>query len=287
MANLRQIRSRISSVKTIQQITRAMKMVASARLHRAQTQLLAARPYAQKMNEMVRNIAGRVRDTETPLLKPGKGTIPAFLVLTSDKGLCAGFNVSPLQAAGAAYAAAAPGQKPEIMVAGRKGVGFFRRTEIKAYREWAGFWQDLNLTHADLIGQDVIEAYSSGRWSSLTLIYNRFKSRMSQELSRVTLLPVSLPSTWPDRPAGGYVFEPNASEVLDYLLPRFVKNALWHALLESKAAELAARMQAMENATQSAKDMIADMTLNLNRARQGAITREISELVAGAEAINA
>jgi F-type H+-transporting ATPase subunit gamma len=186
--------------------------------------------------------------------------------------------------------AGADTQRPvEILGAGRKAASFFRRAGIAPFREWAGFWQDLAWVHADSIGQEILDAFRAGRWSRLTLVYNRFKSMMSQELVQETLLPVALEcSPKPDQLAyGEYDFEPGAEAILDYLLPRYVKNALWHAMLESKAAELSARMQAMGNATQNAGEMIGELTLLMNRARQAAITREIAELVSGAEAINA
>lgn len=286
MASIRQIRTRIASVKNIQHITRAMKMVASARLHKAQAQLLDARPYAYKLREMVQDIALRADTLSHPLLRPRPGTGRALVVLTSDKGLCGGFNTKMLQTAGAALRE--DGAKPEIIAIGRKGINFFRRVGVKAYREWSGFWQELSWHHADQMGQEVIDGYLAGRWSQVTLVYNRFKSVAAQELVRETILPIHLPAAAAARPAheGVYLFEPSADAILEYLLPRAVKNGLWHALLESKAAELAARMQTMENASRNAHEMIEDLTLHMNRARQAAITREIAELVGAAEAIN-
>jgi len=292
MASIRQIRSRIASVKNIQHITRAMKMVASARLHKAQLQLLNTRPYAYKLREVVRDIASRPGAERHPLLKklsPGNTKPLALVVLTSDKGLCGGFNAKPLQAAGAFLRAEDPAQRPEIISIGRKGINFFRRVGVKAYREWSGFWQDLNWHHADQMGQELIDGFLAGRWSEVVVIYNRFKSIGVQELVQETLLPICMESQACEGHAddkGGYQFEPSADQILDYLLPRAVKNTLWHTLLESKASELAARMQSMENASRNANEMISELTLHMNRARQAAITREIAELVGAVEVIN-
>jgi F-type H+-transporting ATPase subunit gamma len=285
MAQIRQIRTRIASVKNIQHITRAMKLVASARLHRAQTQLLDARPYAFKLKEVVREIASRVGADLHPLLRENRAEKSALVVLTSDKGLCGGFNAKPLQAAGRALQTEEPARRPEIVAVGRKGLNFFRRVGVKSYREWSGFWQDLAWLHADQMGEELIDAYLAGRWAKVTLVYNRFKSTATQELVQETILPIRLESPTPPTGKGVYLFEPSADTILEFLLPRFVKNALWHALLESKAAELAARMQAMESASRNAGDMIQDLTLHMNRARQSSITREISEIVGAAEAV--
>jgi len=276
-------------VKNIQHITRAMKMVASARLHKAQAQLLSARPYAYKLQEVVLNISARTSADPHPLLRSQGAGKTALVVLTSDKGLCGGFNAKPLQTAGAGLRAEHPAQQPEIISVGRKGGNFFRRVGVKAYREWSGFWQDLTWHHADQMGQELIDGFLAGRWSQVNLVYNGFKSVAVQELVRETLLPIRVESraqTGRREARGGYRYEPSEDAILEYLLPRSVKNALWHALLESKAAELAARMQAMENASKNATEMIAELTLYMNRARQAAITREIAELVGAAEAVN-
>ncbi len=287
MAHIRQIRSRIRSIRNIQQITRAMKMVASARLHKAQRQLLQARPYAYKMREMIQDIGRHAQNLAHPLVQGQRGSVRAVVTLTSDKGMCGGFNGPPLVAALKAAGAAPPAPPAEILILGRKGVVFFRRSGIKAVREWSGFWQEVSWTHADSIGQELIDGFTAGRWSRVDLVYNRFKSVLIQELVQTRLLPLDLGDAEEGSagPRREHLFEPAAEAIYAYLLPRYVKNIVWHAFLESKAAEMAARMQSMDNATQSAGDMIGEMTLQLNRARQATITREISELVGGAEAI--
>ncbi len=289
MAGIREVRRRIKSIVNIRHITRAMKMVASVRLHKAQSQLMEGRPYAGKLYEMIRSVAAHSSEKSHPLLRRNQVSLSGLVVMTSDKGLCAGFNAQPLQVAGRRLADQEPGNAVEIISLGRKGSNFFRRIGVKPHREWAGFWQDLNWHHADMIGQELIEAYITGRWSRLHIVYNRFKSVMAQEVVEEILLPLPEP-----RPQAGsrdsyseFEFEPSAEQIYACLLPRYVKMTIWHALLESKAAELAARMQAMDNATQSAGEMIEGLTLQMNRARQAAITREISELVGSAEAINA
>jgi F-type H+-transporting ATPase subunit gamma len=263
-----------------------MKMVSSSRLNKAQTQLLDARPYAFKMHEVIRDISARANRQDHPLLQVNPGGHKAVLVLTSDKGLCAGFNAQPLQAC--ARRLQAEGGKPDILCAGKKGLAFFRRVGVKPVHEWAGFWQELSWRHVDEIGQQIIDHYVSGEWSEVTVIYNRFKSIMTQELVQETLLPIKLEPAEAAAPsaAGEYEYEPSSDAVFNLLMPRYIKNFLWHAFLETKAAEQAARMAAMENATKSAGEMIGELTLSMNRARQASITREISELVGGAEAIN-
>jgi F-type H+-transporting ATPase subunit gamma len=290
MIGIRQVRNRIRSVKNIQQITRAMKMVASARLRRAQEQLLNARPYTFKMHEVMADIASYTNKAEHPLLYPKPRAPEGMLVLTSDKGLCGGFNAQPLQKAVKFLTAHENPKQVQIMCVGRKALNFFRRTGFQVKQEWAGFWQELNWLHADGIGQVIINEFSSGHLSKLTVIYNGFKSALSQELKQEVVIPIALPEKKIARfhmQDGAVLYEPSAGEIFKNLLPRYIKNALWHALLESKAAELAARMQSMDNATESAKEMISDLTLQMNRARQASITREISELVGGAEAIQA
>ncbi|MBN1595747.1 ATP synthase F1 subunit gamma [candidate division FCPU426 bacterium] len=288
MPSIRQLRERIKSVKNIQQITRAMKMVASARLRRAQKQLLETRPYAGRITTIIEHIAECPEEAAHPLLSTNEAGRSALVVLTSDKGLCAGFNAQLLQKAGGSLLAQSGSSGIELLVLGRKGIDFFRRNRIKPFREWAGFWQELSWHHADLVGQELIDAYSAKRWRQVTLVYNQFKSALIQEVVEQRLLPVQ------DLRGGkqkadtlrDYEFEPSAPEIYALLLPRYVKMSIWRALLESKAAELAARMQAMGNATDSAGEMIADVTLQMNRARQAGITREISELVGSAEAVN-
>lgn len=288
MSSIRQVRERIKSVKNIQQITRAMKMVASARLRKAQTQLMETRPYANKLNDVIRDVAAHSQGAEHPLLRKNDAPKTGLLVMTSDRGLCAGFNVQLLHRLGTRLLDTDARRDTEVISLGRKGLNFFRRAGIKPYREWAGFWQELAWYHADLIGQELIDAYCSGRWSQVTLVYNHFKSAIAQEVVEQVLLPI--PKMTTDHSAGPrfqeFIFEPSAEKIFAYLLPRYVKVSLWRVLLESKAAELAARMQAMNNATESAEDMISELILQMNRARQAIITREISELVGSAEAIN-
>jgi F-type H+-transporting ATPase subunit gamma len=222
---------------------------------------------------------------EHPLLRLHGAGRPAVLVLTSDKGLCAGFNAQPLQAAARRLQT---GNPTDMMCVGKKGLAFFKRTGVKLLHEWSGFWQELTWHHVDEIGRQIMEHYLSGHCSGVTLVYNRFKSIMTQELCEESLLPIKLEavSNAPLEKSGEFAFEPSSESVFDLLLPRYVTTSLWHAFLETKAAEQAARMAAMDNATKSAGEMIDELTLWMNRARQAGITREISELVGGAEAIS-
>lgn len=286
MVSLRHVRNRIASVKNIQQITRAMKLVASSRLRVAQKQLLDARPYAMKMTEMITKIAQHTKDRQHPLLNGNDSERTARIVLTSDKGMCGGFNIQPLQTAISHTDLTHLSKKVDYMCLGRKGLDFFRRHGLGLYKQWAGFWQDLNWYHADSIAEEIMKEFVQGRWANVTIIYNQFKSALIQETVKKELLPLPEQPARSEQHVTEFEFEPKMEDVFQHLLPRYIKIALWHALLESKAAEQAARMQAMDNATTSAGEMIDDMTLQLNRARQAVITNEISELVGSAEAIN-
>jgi F-type H+-transporting ATPase subunit gamma len=284
--SIREIKTRIHSVKNIQQITRAMKMVASARLRKAQAQLLSSRPYAEKMREMVAHISSQTSCPDHPLCRPlgGKGEI--LVVFSSDKGLCGGFNAQPLQTA---LRRLLQGQgRSQVVAIGRKAGEFFRRAGIKPLKSWSGFWQDLNWNHAQQMAEAIRELYLEHRPAQVVLIYNRFKSAIAQELTQRPLLPLrqNEPGGHKQARLSEFMFEPAPVAVVGHLLPLAVNITVWQALLESKAAELAARMQSMGNATDSAGEMIEELTLHMNRARQSLITREISELVGSAEAIN-
>jgi F-type H+-transporting ATPase subunit gamma len=300
MASLRDIRRKIKSVKSTEQITKAMKMVAAARMRRSQLAILAARPFAVKMEQLVRDLsalehaAALIEKREERLhpffeSRPQEG--PAgLLLITADKGLCGAFN-SNLIKAGIEWCKAHQGRKIHAAVVGRKGRDFLHRLrgfELDLASETVGIFPKVNFTHAELIGKAVLDLYNEKKVSSITVIYNEFKSVAQQRLMKFQLLPIP-PFEGAEKPSSlsDYGFEPQREILLDALLPRYLKAQIYRVLLESQAAELAARMNAMDAASKNAKELRESLNLGLNRQRQAIITKEIAELVGGAEALAA
>ena len=300
MASLREIRRKIKSVKSTEQITKAMKMVAAARMRRSQAAILAARPFAVKLEELVRGLASLERASDIAagrevqiheFFDARSNDGPVMLVLvTADKGLCGAFNSNLLRAS-VEWLRAHNDRKVSIAVVGRKARDFVNRIrgfDFGVETELVGIFPKVNFTHAELLGKAVMDAYKSKGLSSVTILYNEFKSVALQRLVNAPLLPI------PDmgEPAEGaklpeYGFEPDRQELLEALLPRYIKAQLYRVLLESQAAELAARMNAMDAASKNAKELREALNLSANRQRQAIITKEIAELVSGAEALAA
>ena len=288
MANLRAIRKRISSVKSTQQITRAMKMVSAAKLRRAQEGIHAARPYARKMREVVTAVAGRAGSDAHPLLTAREAKKLALLVVTSDRGLCGSFN-SGLTRAVYRFLNEHRGEYEEItlFVVGRKGRDFFRRREIPIRRELLGVLGSVSRHHAETIANDLIGGFLAGEFDEVQIAFNEFRSAISQVTRFEKLFPIALEKD--EGEAGGvgidYLYEPGQKEILASLLPKYVETQIFRVLLESVAGEHGARMTAMDSATNNSVDMIARLTLQMNRARQATITTELTEIVSGAEAL--
>jgi len=269
MPSLIDLRRRIRSVKNTQQITKAMKMVAAARLRRAQERILNARPYAVQMQRVLGSVASRVDPSTHPLLavrelRPDSKAL--VIVVTADKGLCGSFNTNIIKAAGG-FIASSP-QVCALSLVGRKGRDFFGRRGFEILFDTTGVFQKLRYQDAQAIAQTAMEAFLSGQVDRVMLVYNEFKSAMTQRVVVEQLL-----------------YEPAPQEIFNQLLPRYVEVQVYRALLESNAAEHAARMTAMDTATKNSSDMIADLTLYMNKVRQAAITREIIEVVSGAQAL--
>jgi F-type H+-transporting ATPase subunit gamma len=284
MATLLDIRRRIRSVKNTQQITRAMKMVAAARLRRAQERVFNARPYANQMLTLLSSLAARTEQREHPLLAVRPVGKLLLVLVTGDRGLCGAFNTNLVRAA-QAYLEEHRDRQVSMIAAGRKGRDFFRRRPVEIIAEYAGIFTRLEFHHAQEIAERIIELYSSGAVDAVDFIYNESKTLLTQRLTRERYLPVQ-----PLEPAKGealvdYIYEEPAADIFAVLLPRYVEMEVYRALLESRAAELAARMTAMDAATSNAAEMIDSLTLHLNRVRQAAITREIIEVVSGAAAL--
>ena len=297
MPSLIDIRRRIRSTKSTQQITKAMKMVSSSKLRRAQERIVNSRPYAQEMLRIFNNLATRVDPSMHPLLndapKPGRTLL---IVITADRGLCGGFNANVIKTAAHFLAERQAGTAPDqesyatrevaLALVGRKGRDFFMRRGFDVRYEEVNLFNDLKWSHARAIAKTAIDEFLSPDVSNVYLVYNQFRSVISQVVVVERLLPI--PKLAPDSPAMDtvdYLFEPSPQELLSILLPYHVSVQVARALLESSAAEHAARMTAMDAATRNAKDMVDRLTLYMNKVRQASITREIIEIVAGAQSV--
>src|SRR5262245_37107485 len=297
MPSLIDLRRRIRSVKNTGQITKAMKMVAASKLRRAQERVTNARPYAVQLKRVLSSAASRVDASIHPLLTVRESTADSkalVIVVTGDKGLCGGFNMNVIKAAGAFVVEAKV--QCDLGLVGRKGRDFFVRRGFSVAFEQIGIFQTLRFDDAKAIGQLAVDRFLSGEVDRVVLVYNEFKSVISQRVVVDQLLPISSADVSEDEPkttaapaegfqAVDYLYEPSAQEIFDQLLPRYINVQVYRALLESNAAFYAAQMTAMDTATKNSQEMIAALTLYMNKVRQAAITREIIEVVSGAEAL--
>ncbi len=284
MPSLIDIRRRIRSVKSTQQITKAMKMVSAAKLRRAQDAVLAARPYALLIRQMLASLAARLPAAEGaahPLLERRPEQNLLLLLLTGDKGLCGAFNTNLIKASQAFLAERASG-RVELELVGRKGRDFYRRRKIPIAGEHVNVFARVEYATAQGIAGPVMDRFMAGEVDAVYLLYNEFKTVLSQKLVVDRVLPLETPEAAASTVE--YLFEEPVEQILAGLLPRYVEVQIYHAMLESAAAEHAARMTAMDSATTNAADMIDRLTLYLNRVRQASITREIIEVVSGAAA---
>jgi F-type H+-transporting ATPase subunit gamma len=294
MPNLLDIRRRIKSVKNTQQITKAMKMVSAAKLKRAQDRVVTARPFANKMLEVLAGLADRTDENFHHPLLDARGDERYLLVLiTADKGLCGAFNTNLIKAA-QAFIRDNPGKQIEIVAVGRKGRDFFRRRNANLVGEYIGLTGKgrVEFSEALEIARDVIKRFTEDKAiDKAFVIYNEFKSVMQQRVVTEQLLPVSRASAADAEPAANqpltlvdYIYEQPPTEIFSKLLPRLIETQIFRALLESIASEQGARMTAMDSASKNARELIDSLTLNMNRVRQAAITNEIIEVVSGAAA---
>jgi F-type H+-transporting ATPase subunit gamma len=288
MPSLIDLRRRIRAVKNTQQITKAMKMVAASKLRRAQERMMSARPYALQMQRVLGSVASRVDPSTHPLLAIRELTASSktlVIVVTADKGLCGSFNTNIIKAAGN-YVIESP-QPCTLGLVGRKGRDFFGRRGFSVFFEQVGIFQKLRFEDARSIAQTAIDAFTSGEVDSVVLAYNEFKSVMTQRVVIGRLLPIPREDVeiTETAPAVDYLYEPSPQAIFDALLPRYVEVQVYRSLLESNAAFFAAQMTAMDTATKNSAEMIANLTLYMNKVRQAAITREIIEVVSGAQAL--
>ncbi len=288
MATIRQIRQRIKVAKNIQQITKAMKMVAAARLKRAQDRVQAARPYADTMREMMTSLASAVGgEVQHPLLAVRTPRNYGFLIITSDRGLAGSYNSQMLRRASEILREYDP-NRIKLYLIGRKGIQFFRRRGFNIVSEFQINSTAVSFAEAQDITRTIRAAFENEEIDELILLYTKFRSAISQTATDVKLLPIQTPeeeTTAAPSNDNDYIFEPEAEALLHALLPRYLEGQVYQALLESVASEHGARMTSMTNATENAGKMISSLTLQMNRARQANITREISEIVGGAEAL--
>jgi len=289
MPSLKDIKKRIGSVKNTQQITKAMKMVAAAKLRRAQDAAVAARPYAQKLQDVLSNLAAREEAGAHPLLSE-RGTGRALVILmTADRGLCGGFNANASKEAERFVRANKQGYDAiDLMVIGRKGRDFLKsRLGDKIVKVHENITTDATYKTAQLIGEEVVASYTEEKYDAVYVVYNAFQSAIVQNVTLEQVLPI-LPKKKDDAAEAvgvDYLYEPDKAGVLEQILPKMVEVQIFRALLESNASEQGARMSAMDSATRNAKEMIGKLTLQYNRARQAAITKELMEIISGAESI--
>ena len=286
MPSLIDLRRRIRAVKSTQQITKAMKMIAASRLKRAQDRVIAARPFAQRMLRVLNGLVGSIEQDTHPLLRvPTTDGRPLLIVITGDRGLSGSFNSNVIKAAGQFIVNEGRDRQVALGLIGRKGRDFFRRRGFDVRYEAVGIFQRLSFNDAKEIANVAIDEFTTGGASSVYLVYNEFKSVMSQRMVVERLLPIPrLEGTAAAGPAVDYLYEPGPQTIFQDLLPRHVQVQVYRALLESNAAFFAAQMTAMDSATRNSAEMIENLTLYMNKVRQAAITREIIEVVSGASA---
>lgn len=285
MATLRDIKRRITSVKSTQQITKAMKLVAASKLRRAQERILEARPYAFKMQEVLASLALRADPQYHPLLRRRETGRKTVVVIAADKGLCGGFNSNIMRRSLEMLRGTADEVTVTLVVVGRKARDFYRRRPYTIRSEQIGFFDRLAYDHAAALGQELANAYVAEEADEIHLIYNEFKSVATQRVVVERLLPIEPLQASEELAAIDFIYEPSPQTILEGLLPKHVEVQVYRALMESLAGEYGARMTAMDAASRNATEMIDLLTLQFNKARQERITRELLEVVGGAEAL--
>ncbi len=299
MASLRDIRKRIRSVKNTRQITKAMKMVAAAKLRKAQDAIIAARPYAQMLDTIIADLAARSADQDLahPLLTARPVRRVELVLLTSDRGLAGGFNSNVIRRASRYLYENNTLERIQLSTVGRKGHDFFRQRGQTIRKDFGGLYQRLNYRAAADVAEELTASFLNGEVDAVYVVFNEFISAINQKVTLQQILPLQAFGATPAAPAAGaattpgasamvdFKYEPDRQAVLDRLVPQAVSIKLYRALLESVASEHGARMSSMENATSNATDMIAQLSLTYNRTRQAVITKELMEIVSGAEAL--
>lgn len=280
MPNVQDIRRRIKSVKSIEQITKAMKMVAAARLRRAQEKAVASLPYTEKVRAVLASVASHASDLSHPLLEVREVKKSCYLVLSADKGLAGAYSSNVIKEA---LPHIKDKNNSSVIAVGRKARDYFKRQGYPMDEEFTGFSEKPTIEHAIAIARSVAEGFKSGKYDEVHLVYTLFHSAITQKATSIKLLPIEdMPNSTNIQ---DYIFEPSAEEVLSHLVPQYLQTTIYGALLQAAASELGARMTAMGSATDNAEELIEKLTLSYNKIRQATITREITEIVGGAEAL--
>ena len=291
MATLRDIRNKIAAVKKTQQITKAMNMVSAAKLRGAQSRMEGFRPYAEAFSMMLGNMAGRVEPDIHPFFQKTEPVTRVGLVLmTSDRGLCGSFNVNLINTAVKFMREKeAAGIDVSLICVGRKGRDFFRRRKIEMAAQYVDVWNKFDFSNAVTVAREIMNIFLSGEVQEVHLVYATFINMAIQKPKIVQLLPIQPEETTEEAAEAGakveYLFEPPMEQFLEFLLPKYINVQVYHGFLENNASEHAARMTAMDNAQSNCKEMITQLTLVMNKARQAAITKELMDIVGGAEAL--
>ena len=286
MATLRQLRTRVASIRNIQRVTNAMQMVAAAKLRRAQNAVSAARPYALQLDRILHRLTLSLKDGRHPLLRERETCERvAIATITSDRGLCGGFNANICRRVVAEIGAL--GEVPaELVTVGRKGRDFFRNRGYQIARDHADVFQQLEFGRAVEIAQALTRSFLNGETDRVLLVFSEYRSIIQQMPVVKQLLPIVAQKEEAEEIPTDYIFEPNPEALLESLLPRYVNFQVWQALLESNTGEQAARMQSMDSATKNAGDLIEDLTREINKVRQNSITLELMDIIGGAEAVS-
>jgi len=288
MPSTREIRNRIKSLKGTQQITKAMKMVAAAKVRRAQDRVMATRPYAQKLKEMFQHVAHKLaeQDVNEPLLEQREVKNVGIVIVTSDKGLCGGYNSNIIRfAAQKMEEVLAQGQTPHVWIVGNKGINFFRQEGLSVLARYSALPAVPSYAEAEMLTEAMSQAFLDRKVDKVVLLYTRFVSMLQYTPTELVLLPVA-PPEGEAAPKAEYIFEPDPVTLLRSILPRYISRQILRALLESAASQLAAQMTAMDAATKNADDLLTNLNIVYNKVRQAHITTEILEVVGGAEALN-
>ena len=285
MANLKEIRGRIKSIKSIQKVTSAMKMVAAAKLRTSQSNMEQCRPYSNKISTLVNDLLLECNSIHFDLMEKREVSKTLYVVITSDRGMAGAFNTNILKRAQSSIDTDGIEQAVIISI-GKKSRDYFKNRKFDVASEYIDFWGDLNFNHAIDIGQEIVDLFISGKVDKVKVYYNEFKNLATQIIKDINFLPLEDSNFSEDKKQIDRLFEPSKEQILEGLIPKYINVQIWQFLLESYASEQAARMLAMENATDNAGDMIKDLGLQYNKARQSAITTEIIEIVSGANALS-
>ncbi|MCU0435030.1 MAG: ATP synthase F1 subunit gamma [Bacteroidia bacterium] len=289
MPNLKEVRNRITSVQSTQQITSAMKMVSAAKLRRAQDAITQMRPYAQKLREILENLSASLDSTEGVYSRQREVKNVLFVVITSNRGLCGGFNANVIKRTTRAIRENYPTAKVSYITIGKKGGDFFRKTPYTAALPELGslnvLFDKLTFVNTAPVAEAIMKAFAEGQYDKVLLVYNQFKNAAVQVTQAEQFLPVVPTASANASSKTDYIFEPEKAEIVQDLIPRSLKTQLYKALLDSHASEHGARMTAMHKATDNAKELLRSLRISYNKARQAAITNEILEIVGGAEAL--